>query len=304
MALFTAEREGALDEVDHFARSVAGAELNFAVGMARLGQGVAYIAKLGHDPFGRYIYKFLQNNRINTRYIRFDSTGLTGFQLKEKVSAGDPEVVSYRKNSAASQLNLQDIGGIEWENVSHLHVTGIPPALSATCRAVSYKLIEDAKARKIPVSFDPNLRPQLWSDREEMIQVVNDLAGSSDIVLPGIQEGLVLTGSKDANEIADFYLNRGVASVVVKLGPEGAFVKTRTTSVVVPGFGVDKVVDTVGAGDGFAVGVISGLLAGLPLQDAVRRGNAIGALAVMSPGDNDGLPDGEQLASFMRQKDA
>ena len=59
--------------------------------------------------------------------------------------------------------------------------------------------------------------------------------------------------------------------------------------------------DTVGAGDGFAVGVVSGLLEGLAPQDAVRRGAAIGALAVMSPGDNDGLPDRDGLASYMEK---
>jgi 2-dehydro-3-deoxygluconokinase len=90
--------------------------------------------------------------------------------------------------------------------------------------------------------------------------------------------------------------------VIVKLGEKGAFVKTKEDSFIVPGFKVEKVVDTVGAGDGFAVGVISGLLEGLSLKDAVRRGNAVGALAVMSPGDNDGLPNPDQLKNYMNSQ--
>ena len=62
---------------------------------------------------------------------------------------------------------------------------------------------------------------------------------------------------------------------------------------------VAKVVDTVGAGDGFAVGVISALLEGLPLAEATRRGNAIGARVVQFPGDSDGLPDRDQLAAAL-----
>jgi len=165
-------------------------------------------------------------------------------------------------------------------------------------------LIQTAKENGVSISFDPNLRLQLWEDKEEMVQIINELASQSDIVLPGVNEGLLLTGSDDENAIADFYLNKGVLTVIVKLGEKGAFVKTKEDSFIVPGFKVEKVVDTVGAGDGFAVGVISGLLDGLSLKDAVRRGNAVGALAVMSPGDNDGLPNPDQLETYMNsQKD-
>lgn len=67
------------------------------------------------------------------------------------------------------------------------------------------------------------------------------------------------------------------------------------------GFKVDKVVDTVGAGDGFAAGVITALMEGLPLKEAVRRGNAIGAIQVTSRGDNEGLPYPDQLKAFMEK---
>lgn len=301
MALFLAKQEGDLDQISEFSRLVAGAEVNFAIGMARLGHKVAYITKLGEDPFGKYISRFLLENNIDTNYVTYDAGNFTGLQLKSKVEAGDPEVFNFRRHSAASHLQSEDIKNIAWGTVKHLHMTGIPPALSVSCREVSYQLIKAARQKGICISFDTNLRPKLWKSEAEMVQVINELAFLSDIVLPGISEGKILTGSDDPSKIADFYLKEGVKIVVIKLGDKGAFVKTQESSFVVQGFKVEHVVDTVGAGDGFAVGVVSGLRAGLSLKEAVIRGNAIGALAVMSRGDNDGLPNKKQLEMFLKQ---
>ncbi|AIF53375.1 sugar kinase [Pelosinus sp. UFO1] len=300
MALFLANQKGELDKIEEFTKLVAGAEVNFAIGMARLGHEVAYITKLGEDPFGKYINRFLLENNIDTRYVNYDAGHFTGFQLKSKVEVGDPEVFYFRRHSAASHLHTEDVSDILWDKVKHLHLTGIPPALSSTCREVSYKLMAAAREKGISISFDTNLRPQLWKSKEEMVSVINDLAFRSDLVLPGVNEGKILTGSDDPNQIADFYLKEGVSTVVIKLGEKGAFVKTQDTSFEVQGFKVEKVVDTVGAGDGFAVGVVSGLRAGLSLKDAVVRANAIGALVVMFPGDNDGLPNSRQLESYLQ----
>src|SRR3954451_9019790 len=100
MALFVAEQEGSLENVERFDRFVAGAEVNFSIGMSRLGHSVTYITKLGRDPFGKNIEKFLQQNTIDTTYVTYDADYLTGMQWKEKVVSGDPEVFSARKNSA------------------------------------------------------------------------------------------------------------------------------------------------------------------------------------------------------------
>ncbi|MNN79210.1 2-dehydro-3-deoxygluconokinase [compost metagenome] len=100
--------------------------------------------------------------------------------------------------------------------------------------------------------------------------------------------------------MADFYHEAGVKTVVVKLGTKGAYTSSGGESFHTDSFKVEKVVDTVGAGDGFAVGVVSGILEGLPLPEAVRRGAAFGALQVMSPGDKEGLPERDALAAYMR----
>jgi len=147
------------------------------------------------------------------------------------------------------------------------------------------------------VSFDPNLRPRLWPSEAVMSNSLNALASHCDWVLPGLAEGRLLTGEATPEGIADFYLARGASTVVVKLGPAGAYYASTVTQErgTVPGAPVARVVDTVGAGDAFAVGVISGLLEGLTLVQATERGAWIGARVVQFPGDCDGLPSRAEL---------
>ncbi|MFP5346654.1 MAG: PfkB family carbohydrate kinase, partial [Actinomycetes bacterium] len=155
------------------------------------------------------------------------------------------------------------------------------------------------------VSFDPNLRPTLWSSADEMIDVTNEVAASADWVLPGLAEGRLLMREAEAgaDDIARFYLGRGAKRVVVKAGACGASLFTGDLRIDQPIFGV-RVVDTVGAGDGFAVGLISAHLDALPLEAALERAAAIGAMATTSSGDKDGLPDRAGLEAFLARQHA
>lgn len=300
MVLFVADSFGKLEDIEHFTKFLAGAEVNVCIGLTRLGHKVSYITKLGQDPLGKYIHKFLLKENIDVSYLKYDDKFPTGFQLKEKIKEGDPEVVSFRKGSAATHVTKEDIEKINLTGIKHIHLTGIFPALSQSTREAVYFLIKRAKDIGIRISFDPNLRPKLWPSKDEMVKVINDLASLCDIVLPGVNEGVILMGSDDPEKIADFYINNGAKIVIVKVGAKGAFVKTSEKAYIVPGFKVENVVDTVGAGDGFAVGVISGLLEGKTLEESVLRGNAIGSLQVMTPGDNDGLPTPEKLDEYIK----
>lgn len=152
------------------------------------------------------------------------------------------------------------------------------------------------------VVFDPNLRPALWSSSQKMITTLNELAFQADIVLPGIKEGKTLSGLEKPEEVADFYLQHGSKIVVIKIGSKGSYFKSyQGKTGFVPSFKVNQVIDTVGAGDGFAAGIISGLLDQLTLKETIQRGNAIGALAVQTAGDNDNYPDKKTLTSFFNK---
>lgn len=299
MALFHAKEAGALEDVSEFTRSLAGAEVNVCIGLKRLGHEVTYITKLGVDPLGKYIRRALEREGIGQEFISFDKEHQSGLVMKSRVAQGDPVVEYYRKNSAATFITPADVEHVSFDGVRLVHITGIMPAISESACAATYRLVQKAKLEGIYISFDPNLRPQLWHNRDVMVRTINDLASHANLVLPGLREGEILTGSGDPGKIADFYREMGVRTVIVKLGAEGAYVCDGEKRFTVEGYRVDRVVDTVGAGDGFAVGVLSGKLDGLHLEEAVRRGNAIGAMQVMAEGDNEGLPTRGELEAFM-----
>lgn len=297
MAMFVATETGDLADVERFMKRVAGAELNVATGLARLGLQVSWVSRVGNDSFGRFVLQQLAKEGISAQGVTIDDRYPTGFQLKSKVEDGtDPTVEYFRKGSAASHLSVEDFNAPLFYSARHLHVSGVAAALSTSSLELLNHTVRMMKAEGKTISFDPNLRPVLWKSEAEMVSKLNQLAFQADWVLPGLKEGVILTGKTTPEGIADFYLERGVNAVVLKTGADGAWFKTASGEQgAVAAVKVDNVVDTVGAGDGFAVGVISALLEGKTLHQAVCRGNKIGSLAIQVPGDSEGLPTREQL---------
>jgi len=296
MAMFVASETGPLAGVGQFTKRVAGADLNVAIGLSRLGFQVGWMSRVGADSFGQYVRDTLTKEGIDQGCVTTDARYPTGFQLKSKNDDGsDPAVEYFRKGSAASHLSLADYVPDYVLPARHLHLTGVAPAISESSRELAFHLAREMRAAGKTISFDPNLRPTLWPSREAMANALNELATYADWVLPGISEGEILTGHAKAEDIAQFYLERGAKGVIVKLGAQGAYYRTADDSGIVAAQRVENVVDTVGAGDGFAVGVVSALLEGRSLPQAVARGNRIGGLAIQVIGDSEGLPTRPEL---------
>lgn len=291
-----------LEKVAHFDRYMGGAELNVATGISRLGHTVNYVAQVGSDPFGKFIHSEIGKRNIDFEYVNTDSKYWTGHQIKDLVSQGDPVVFNFRSDSASAHFDETKIDQIDFHEIKYVHMTGIFPSLSAKSEVAFERLLEKAFAAHVPVCFDTNLRPDLWSNKKTMIQKINYYASRADIVLPGVGEGEILCGSKDPETITDFYLeSQKTKLVIVKVGAKGAYYKSKEGGKgFVPGFKVKKIKDTVGAGDGFAVGILTGLLEKLSLKDIVQRGNAIGALQVQAYGDNNGYPTRTGLSEFLK----
>ena len=290
MAMFVAEQTGDLAQVAQFHKRIAGADSNVAIGLSRLGFNVAWLSRVGNDSLGRFVVDTLKNEGLDCRHVAVDPLHPTGFQLKSREEAGaDPQVEYFRKGSAASRLSIAAISPALLQ-ARHLHATGIPPALSDATHELSVELMTQMRKAGRSVSFDPNLRPSLWASQAQMISAINALAALADWVLPGLGEGRLLTGYDDPADIAAFYLDQGAEAVAIKLGPDGAYFRTQMDKGFIAAVPVEQVVDTVGAGDGFAVGMISALLENLSFPEAVQRGNWIGSRAVQSRGDMEGLP--------------
>ena len=298
MALFVADKAGELSTIDRFSKRLAGAETNVAIGLARLGFSVAWVSRLGADSLGQFVLKSVMHEGVDCTHVTIDSSRPTGLMLKARAMGGaDPAVEYFRRGSAASALSVKDFDEAHFRRARHLHVTGITAALSSEAAELLEYSMHFMREAGGTVSFDPNLRLSLWCGQRGMIEPVNRLAASAHWVLPSLAEGRTLTDRGTPAEIAAFYLEQGVEAVVIKLGAKGAYYRTAHEEGTVPGVKVLRVVDTVGAGDGFAVGVISARLEGLPWASAAARGNAIGALAIQVIGDMEGLPYRHQLQS-------
>ncbi|EGL81485.1 PfkB domain protein [Caldalkalibacillus thermarum TA2.A1] len=288
MVLFGSDRPVPLEYTYQFYKQIGGAESNVAIGLARLGHQVGWFSKLGKDPFGRFIEKFIRGEGVDTSRCIYTDQAPTAVFFKEKLNPKNINVYYYRKGSAASLLRADDLDEAYITSAKMLHLSGITPALSSSAKETVYRAIEMAKAKGVKVVFDPNIRLKLWS-LEESKPVLLDLIRQADIVLPGVEEGQLITGEEDPEKIVDALRAHGQQIFVVKMGARGAYYDNGQEKGYVPVFKAE-VVDPVGAGDGFAAGVISGLLRGWTMQEAVRLGNAVGAMVVGVSGDVEGLP--------------
>jgi len=301
MSMFVADEGGDLAAVSRFTRRQSGAEANVAIGLARLGLRVGWVSRVGDDSLGRFILKTMTSEGVDCSHVKVDKLHPTGIQLKSKAEGGaDPAIEYFRKGSAASHLAVEDFDRAYFQSARHLHASGVCCALSDSTMALARHAMEFMRNAGRSVSFDPNLRPTLWPTRDAMVKGINGLAAKADWVLPGIGEGRILTPFAAPDEIAGFYLDQGAQLVVLKLGAEGAYFRTTRDEGTVAAARVERVVDTVGAGDGFAVGVISALLDGVDLRAAVARGNRIGAMAIQVVGDMEGLPTRAELDAAER----
>lgn len=298
MVLFTPDTQGQMRYARNFSSKMAGAETNTLIGLAKLGHRTGWISSVGKDEFGSFILSAVRAEGVDTSQVTTDKSAPTGIFFKELMNEKNVRIYYYRKHSAASFLTPENINEEYIANTKYLYITGITPALSQSCRDSIFYAIEIAKKHNVKVVFDPNVRRKLWSDEEARTTLLA-IAKMADIVLPGINEGTFLFGTEDCEEIAELFHHYGVETVVIKLGEKGAYYSTPLEKGYVQSFKVEKVIDPVGAGDGFAAGVLSGLLDELTLEESVLRGCTIGAIVTTVNGDIEGLPDRETLEALV-----
>lgn len=299
MELLTAKQEGRLSDVNEFEASVAGAELNVAVGVTRLGLNARYMTLLGDDPRAERIRHFMKENNISDDLIITDPNHQTGCMMKSKAPLGEQEIYYYRQKTAASFICEDDINALDLSDIRVIHITGIFPVISETAANAARRLIERAQEEHITVVFDPNHRGILWTKDKAALSLLNEIAAKADVFLPNLNEAETLCGLTDPNEIADHYLALGTKKIVITMGKKGAFYKSAVESGIVPTFMADEVVNTLGAGDGFAAGLISGICDEIPLSEAVIRANAVGSMQLNTDSDREGLPTMTQLREYM-----
>lgn len=278
--------------------SFAGAETTLCIGLARLGHRARWLGALGDDAFGRTIAQTLRGEGVDIGAVQTSSAAPTGTMFKLRRVFGEPGVAYYRAGSAFSQLENGSFAPEWWREAKVLYLTGITPALGPACRELWHHAARDAHQNGVKVWLDPNFRAKLWS-RDEARATLNGILPCVDCVLPGLGEGELLTGRTEPDAIAAELLARGARSVVLKVGAGGAWWCDAHSQTHAPPFAIERVVDPIGAGDGFAAGLLSGVLDGLERADCLRRAHAVGALVCGAEGDWEALPRRDELQGFL-----
>jgi 2-dehydro-3-deoxygluconokinase len=297
MVLLLAEPGTALGRAVSFRASVAGAETNVAVGLARLGHGCRWLGRVGADPFGEQVLRLLRAEGVDTSRVLADPGAPTGLLVRDSHPGRPIDVRYYRTGSAGSAWEPGDFDSGVLDGARLVHVSGITPMLGPGCRAATERLVEVAREAGAMVSIDPNVRGRL-GDEHEWRDVVGPLLARADLVLAGADEVEMLT-RLPVPAAVDGLLAGGVQTVVVKEADKSATahraggLRWSAQPLHV------RLADPVGAGDAFAAGYLSGVLDGLPPAECLRRGAAVAALAVQSPADIDGLPRREELDALL-----
>ncbi|MGW0788096.1 sugar kinase [Streptomyces sp. NPDC002911] len=295
--MLAAQLPGALAVGAQARTTVAGAESNVAIGLARLGHRAVWAGLVGDDEPGRLVLRTLRGEGVDITRAATHATAPTGAMLREQRVADLVRVHYWRSHSAASLLTPADIAPALGAGARILHLTGITCALGPGPLEAVREAAAHAHAQGWTVALDVNHRQRLWTAEEAggalrpLLPHLTVLIASDD-ELPVVTDAL--TGPDGEERAVDALLDAGVREVVVKRGGQGAAFHDREARHSLPALRV-PVRDTVGAGDAFCAGYLSGLLDGLSPAERLARANTLGAFAVASDGDWEGLPRRDEL---------
>lgn len=271
---------------ERFILGAGGAESNVAGHLASMGVGAAWLGRLGLDALGDRVADELRARGIDVRFIDRDPSAPTGLYVKDPRPDGRPAVQYYRARSAASMMSPADIPRWPVATADWVHVTGITPALSASCDALIEAVVARPGDRPYRVSFDVNYRDALWSS-EVAAARCQELGDRCDLVLVGLDEAQLLWGVSSAEDVATLFPNAG--RVVVKDGAVEAVEFDRT------GGGLERVervaalaveiVEPVGAGDAFAAGYLGALIRGDGARERLAAGHELASWTLGSTAD-------------------
>ncbi|MCS7022981.1 MAG: sugar kinase [Gemmataceae bacterium] len=274
---------------------IGGAELNTAVGLARLGHAVAWVSVLPAHPLGRLIANRVRETGVDDRWVRFSQQGRCGLYFLEFGAAPRPTALWYdRQDSAMARLTP---GQFDWDRIFEgarwFHVSGITPALSDGTAGAVMEALQAARRAQLTISLDLNYRARLW-DRDKARQVLSPLIPYCQVLFASEADAEYLFGIQGESfvDIAAQWRQRFGVFTVIATRRESELVWRNRLAVIganaeqveeSPWYEVE-IVDRLGAGDAMAAGVIHGLLTG-DLQKAVQYGAALAALKHTIAGD-------------------
>jgi len=299
---FSAAAAGGLVDGARFVAGCGGDTCNFVVAASRLGGRAGYIARIGDDPFAGLLRRCWEQEGVDAAHVETDPASRTGIYFITRENKAHI-FTYYREGSAASRIMPDHLPQDYIRRARWLHVSGISQAISESAAATVEKAITIARDAQTVISYDPNLRLKLWP-LDPARDIIHRTAAHADIFLPSYEDACQLSGKQDPEEIVQTYLAMGPATVVLKLGAEGALLGvsapqsgrpalTRVAACPV------EAVDASGAGDTFDAAFAVCRLAGRSLVECVRFANAAGALVTTGIGTVAPIPNREAVDALL-----
>lgn len=291
-----------LETAKTLAARAGGAPANVVVALARLGVPAAFCGVVGEDPFGHRLRRELSAEGVDASRLRQTAEAVTTVAYAWKDRRGDGHFWLLR--NADTRLNLDDVATAGIDRLSAIVVGSV-----ALSQCPSRDAIEAAVARAcaagVPVIFDVNLRPTLWPDLTAARPICESIARQSRVVKLSLDDARGLFGPHTTPEDAICHLQSlGSGWVVLTDGERGCWFSTGPTAdtAFIAAFAVSAIEPT-GAGDAFTAALIARLLQSSwspPTVADVRYASAAGALATTKNGAWEGLPDRDQLDTFLQ----
>lgn len=270
---------------------------NAAIAAARAGARAGYITAIGQDAPGESFMQLWRREGVDTSTVLRRPDAPTGIYFVTHGPNGH-EFTFYRSGSAASRVTPADMPEEAIRKARILHLSGISQAISTSACDACFRAMEIARDAGVTISYDTNLRRALWPLRRAAATIHAALR-MADIAFPSEDDATALTGLKEPDAIADFYLEL-VPLVVLKLGKKGVMIATREGRTTLPGRRV-QAVDATGAGDTFAGNFLARRILGDGPEEAAHYANAAAALATTGYGAVAPMPRPEAVQALLAQ---
>jgi sugar/nucleoside kinase (ribokinase family) len=277
-------------------KSPSGAAGIFACAAAALGGNAGLIGRVGDDAFSRFVLDEVEAHGVDVSQVGVVGGRQIGLAFVEEV-AGRRNFIYYRRDSAGSTLSGADIDPGYIRSSAAIHFPAMLLWLSQSMREACLQAIALAKAYGVLVSIDPNIRPELGDPGDNGL--LRRVLSQADVLTPNIEEACRISGTDNPGAALSRLLAMGPSVVAITRGAGGALLGSATERVELPGIAVNAV-DTVGAGDTFAAGLLVALLEGMEIREAGRFANSAAALKASRLGAiGRGLPERAEVLEQM-----
>lgn len=291
-----------------FERNPGGAPANVLTALAKLNKKTAFLGKVGDDQFGLFLEGVLTEQGIDTTGLRFSKDVPTTLAFVHLDESGDRSFSFYRNPGADITLTSQELSKdvISKSRIFHF---GSLSLTHETVRSATFEALKVAKENHLLVSYDPNLRPALWSSLEEAKEQILKGMEFADIVKISEEEFEFLTQSRSLEEGSQHLCEKyNVSLLLVTMGEKGCYYRVGDQTGYKNGFKT-ATIDTTGAGDAFFGGILYKLieqglniheLTGKDMEQVTTFANGVAALSTTRLGGIPSMPTLKEVEDFLK----